>query len=494
MSRLELRQLSKRFGSQLALRNVSLTVEPGEVHALVGENGAGKSTLVKILSGAIRRDSGDILLDGEVFNPQNPLQARRAGVAMVYQELALAPHLSIEDNLMLGMEQHSLGWLKLGEQREKVQRALSILDHAELDPSMQTGSLSPGLKQVVEIARAIANDARFIIFDEPTSSLTQNDTQKLFALIDKLKKQGTSIIYISHFLEEVQRVADRYTVLRNGESVTSAEVSSTPSRVMIEQMIGRPAGELYPRVPHQLGKTLLEVDELQGQNLPLQISFHLQQGEIMGIFGLVGAGRTETLRALAGLDRSTARSLSWKNESLLNRSASHRLQKGVGLLSEDRKTEGLSTTQSLEENMTLSRLEPYLTAGWLNWQERTEATEHWLTQFNVRHRQTTQSAAELSGGNQQKLALARLFHQGAELILLDEPSKGVDIGSKQEIYRLIGEQAALGKSFIVVSSYLPELLGICDTLAVMVRGKLCNKKPIQDWTAQEVMAMATATA
>lgn len=492
MSRLELRNLSKQYGSQVALRNVSLSVEPGEVHALVGENGAGKSTLVKILSGAIRRDAGEMLLDRDVLDPQSPLNARRAGVAMVYQELALAPHLSVEDNLMLGMEWHTAGWLHRSRQRESVRDALATLDHADLPPDTLVGLLSPGMKQVVEIARAIVHEARVVIFDEPTSSLTHDDVQKLFSLIDKLKQQGTSIVYISHFLEEVQRVADRYTVLRNGESVASGDVKTTPVRTMIEQMIGRPAGELYPRVPHQLGEPLLEVNLLAGHTYPREISFSVRQGEIMGLFGLVGAGRTETLRALAGLDPSVAMAVTWNEESLLGLSASQRLQNGVGLLSEDRKTEGLSIKQSLEENLTLSHLKPYLSSGFLDWQERSQATDKWLNQFNVRHRETTQAAAELSGGNQQKLALARLFHQGAELLLLDEPTKGVDIGSKQEIYRLIGEQAALGKTFIVVSSYLPELFGMCDTMAVLVRGKLSEKKPIDEWTPASVMALATA--
>jgi ribose transport system ATP-binding protein len=472
---------------------VSLTVEPGEVHALVGENGAGKSTLVKILSGAITPDIGNLLLDGTTFQPTDPLVARQAGVAMVYQELALAPHLSVEDNIMLGRELHRYGWLRRNQQREKVTEALKVLDHPELNPSTLVGSLTPGTRQLVELARALAGDARVVILDEPTSSLTHDDTQRLFTIIERLKSRGVSIIYISHFLDEVQRIADRYTVLRNGESVASGEVKGTPLQVIIEQMIGRPMGELYPRVPHELGKEVFQVKHLVGQPLPKEVSFRLRRGEIMGVFGLVGAGRTETLRGIFGLEPASLHTLQWKSRSLAKDDTHNRLRAGLGMLSEDRKHEGLSVHQSLEENMTLSRLEPYVKRGWLSWSKRREATHDWLTKFNVKHRSVEQHASELSGGNQQKLALARLFHQGAELLLLDEPTKGVDIGSKQEIYRLIGEQAAMGKTFIVVSSYLPELFGICDTLAVMVRGKLSSKREIKNFTYEEAMSLATAT-
>lgn len=495
--RLQLQQLHKRFGPTQALRDVSLDVLPGKVHALVGENGAGKSTLVKILSGALRPDAGTLLLDGKPFHPANPLVARQAGVAMVYQELALAPHLSVEDNIMLGREVHRYGWLNRAEQRDRVLQALEVLDHPELHPDTLVSTLSPGTRQLVELARALAGNARVVILDEPTSSLTHDDTERLYQIIEKLKSTGVSIIFISHFLDEVQQVADHYTVLRNGESVASGPVKETATQTIIEQMIGRPVGELYPRVPHELGDEVFRVEESNGINLSLR------QGEIFGLFGLVGAGRTETLRRLFGLDSNHGsgtrqefrrmHTLLWKNKSLTADDTHRRLRAGLGLLSEDRKHEGLSVNQSLEENLTLSRLSPYVQHGWLSWTQRTAETETWLERFNIRHRSTIQHASELSGGNQQKLAMARLFHQGAELLLLDEPTKGVDIGSKQEIYRLIGEQAAAGKTFIVVSSYLPELFGVCDTLAVMVRGKLSPKHAITEITPHEAMTLATAT-
>lgn len=485
--RLQLQHLHKRFGPTQALRDVSLAIEPGQVHALVGENGAGKSTLVKILSGAIQPDSGSMLLDGVPFQPANPLIARKNGVAMVYQELALAPHLSVEDNIMLGMELNRFGWLRREQQRAKVTEALKALDHPELHPATLVATLSPGMQQLVELARALAGHARLVILDEPTSSLTHDDTERLFHIMGLLKKRGVSIIYISHFLDEVQRIADHYSVLRNGECVADGDVQGTPMQVIIEQMIGRPMGELYPQVTHEPAEVIFQIKETE------RISFDLRRGEIFGLFGLVGAGRTETLRRLFGLEPASVQTLQWKNRTLIRDDTHRRLRAGLGMLSEDRKHEGLSVHQSLEENLTLSRLDSYVNRGWLSWAKRRRATHEWLTKFNVVHHSATQHASELSGGNQQKLALARLFHQGAELLLLDEPTKGVDIGSKQEIYRLIAEQAAAGKTFIIVSSYLPELFGICHTLAVMVRGKLSPKQDIAHITSHEAMTMATAT-
>ncbi len=484
--RLQLSAISKRFGATQALHEVALAVQPGQALALVGENGAGKSTLMNILSGGLQPDSGSMQLNGHTFAPRNPLDARKAGVAMVHQELALAPHLSVEDNIMLGAEQQWFGWICRNEQRITVMNVLGMLEHPDIHPDAKVGDLSPTARQLVELARALVGDPQVIIFDEPTSSLTQQDTERLFGIINRLKSRGVSIIYISHFLDEVRRIADRFVVLRNGESVAEGVVAETPNEKIIEQMIGRSVGELYPRIPHTLGEVCLEVQSPT-------VNFTVQRGEIMGIFGLVGAGRTETLRELFGLDADAWNQLKWKSQSLLKHDCHSRLRAGVGLLSEDRKHEGLMLDQSLEENLTLSELRPYTSGGRLSWSARRASTLDWLSRLQVKQQHCTQRARELSGGNQQKLALARLFHQQADLLLLDEPTKGVDIGSKQFIYRLIGEQAAAGKSIIIVSSYLPELMGVCDTIAVMVRGMLTPKYPVNDISEQEAMSFATAS-
>jgi ribose transport system ATP-binding protein len=483
--------IHKRFGSTLALRGVSLEVQPGEVHALVGENGAGKSTLMKILSGAEQPDAGHMTLDGCPYHPAGPQEARLRGVAMIYQELTLAPHLDVAANVMLGLEEHRWGFLRQGAHRRRVREALALLAHPEIQPETPIRRLGPGACQLVEVARALVVEARVIVLDEPTSSLSRRDTDHLFDLIRRLKARGISIVYISHFLEEVQRVADRYTVLRDGQTVGGGPVAGTPLPAIIEQMVGRSLRDLYPNVPHTSGPPLLEVKHLAGQRLPVQADLTVYRGEILGIFGLVGAGRTELLRVLFGLDTPAGGEIIWQGRAATRANPGQRIRAGLGLLSEDRKQEGLALTQDIADNLTYSWLRPYVRAGWLSLKRRRAAVLEWLRRLRVRCRGPEQKVAELSGGNQQKVALARLLHQQAELLLLDEPTRGVDVASKAEIYRLIGELAAQGKAILFVSSYLPELLGVCDRLAVMARGRLGPARPVAQWTEERIMAHAT---
>jgi ribose transport system ATP-binding protein len=486
--------ISKRFGPTTALTGVSLEVAPGEVHALVGENGAGKSTLMKVLSGAERPDAGTMRLDGESYQPRDPHEARLRGVAMIYQELTLALHLDVETNVMLGLEEKRWGFVRRGAHRRRVQEALTLLAHPEIRPETPVYRLNPGARQLVEVARALVAEARVIVLDEPTSSLTHRDTEHLFALIHRLRQRGVSIVYISHFLEEVQRVADRYTVLRDGRSVATGPVQQTPVGTIIEQMVGRSLRDLYPRVPHQSGAAVLEVSALIGAPLPRGVGFTLHRGEILGLFGLVGAGRTELVRALFGLD--PVRSGEVRVAGLLATGATPRwhILHGMGLLSEDRKNEGLALTQSLADNLTASKLTPYAWFGWLNLARRRRAVLQWIDRLRVRCRGPEQRLGELSGGNQQKVALARLLHQDADVLLLDEPTRGVDVGSKAEIYQLIGELAAQGRAILFVSSYLPELVGLCDTLAVMRRGVMTLPRPTEQWSEEEIMTSATGGA
>ena len=483
--------IHKRFGSTHALRGVELEVQPGEVHAIVGENGAGKSTLMKVLSGAEPADAGRMFLDGHPYQPANPQRARLQGVAMVYQELTLAPHLDVEANVMLGIEEHRCGFIQRGAHQRRVRRALALLQHPEIQPETPVRRLGPGARQLVEVARALVIDARVIILDEPTSSLAHDDTEHLFDFIRRLKERGVSVLYVSHFLEEVQRIADRYTVLRDGQTVASGPVPGTPGETMIRQMIGRELRDLYPQVPHEIGESVLHIEGLAGESLPRGVDLMLHRGEILGIFGLVGAGRTETLRTLFGLERTTGGTVLLRNQEATSHAPWKRIRAGVGLLSEDRKEEGLALSQTVADNLTYSRLWPYVRFGWLSLRQGRAAVNHWLGRLQVRCRTPEQKVVELSGGNQQKLALARLLHQEAEILLLDEPTRGVDVGSKADIYRLIGELAGKGKAILMVSSYLQELLGICDSLAVMTRGKLSAIRPRLRWTEDEIMAAAT---
>jgi ribose transport system ATP-binding protein len=487
-----MRGIAKSFGPTAALRGVDLELQAGEVHALIGENGAGKSTLMKILSGAERPDAGAMALDSKPYAPRDPHDARRAGVAMVYQELTLAPDLTVEANILLGQESTKLGFLEREKDRHRVEEALRLLEHAEIRPETPVAKLNPAACQLVEIARALLTNVKLLVLDEPTSALTRDDAERLFALVRRLKARGVTVVYISHYLEEIEQIADRFTVLRDGQHVGDGRVRDVPRERIIEQMVGRRLNEQYPRVPHAIGEPILQVENLAGDELPKGVSLTLRRGEILGIAGIVGAGRTELLRAIFSLDPVRSGQIVVKSVGS-RASSARRIAQGVGLLSEDRKLEGLALDQSIADNLTYSWLRPYEFLGMIDLRKREAAVADWLGKLAVRYRDSGQAVGELSGGNQQKVALGRLLHQRADVLLLDEPTRGVDVGSKAEIYRLIGELAAQGKAVLMVSSYLPELLGICDTLAVMFRGKLSPIRPAREWTAEQVMSYATGT-
>ena len=482
--------VQKAFGATRALKNVSFAVAPGEVHALIGENGAGKSTLMKILSGAYRADSGTIAIDGQPFKPENPHHARRCGIAMIYQELTLAPHLSVEENILLGAEPSTLGWLNRSKRHDLARRALAELQSESIPLSSHVSTLSVAQKQIVEIARALIGEPKVLVMDEPTSSLTQVDAENLFQVINRLRARGVSVIYISHFLEECQRLCQHYTVLRDGESVGTGDMATVKLPEIIRLMVGRDLTEIYPRTPHQLGAPVLEVKSLSGTPKPQSVSFILRAGEILGLAGLVGAGRTETLRALFGLDRIHDGVVVVSGQERTHQSPARRLRDGIGLLSENRKEEGLMLNRSLADNLTITRFSPVATAGFVSAARQQRATQEWMEKLQVRARDAAQPISELSGGNQQKIAIGRLLHHEAQIFLLDEPTRGIDVGSKAQIYRLMGELAAQGKSVVFVSSYLPELLGVCDTIAVMCRGVLSAAKPVSEWTEHGIIAAA----
>jgi ribose transport system ATP-binding protein len=488
---LEMKDVTKSFGATRALDGVSIRIDAGEAHALVGENGAGKSTLMKILSGAYRPDSGTMELGGVPYAPRGPRDALSAGVAMIYQELALAPHLSVEANIMLGQERTKRGFLRLREHRRQVAGVLELLEHPEIRPDAVVRDLSVGAQQLVEVARALVSSARVIVFDEPTSSLTEHDATRLFAVIDRLRKRGMAIIYISHCLEEVRNVARSYTVLRDGRSGARGLIEETPLETIIAQMVGRDLNELFPHVRHTPGEPILELQEVCNRSTARPASLTLCRGEVLGIAGLVGAGRTELLRSLFGLDPVVSGRVRIKHVTGRHGSPRRRITQGMGLVSEDRKTEGLALARSIEDNLTYSALKRHARRGWLRLDRRRLEVARWMQRLQVKARGPGQPIGELSGGNQQKVAIARLLHQEADVFLLDEPTRGIDVGSKSEIYRLIGELAAEGKAILVVSSYLPELCGICDRIAVMTRGSLSDARPVAEWTEHSVMEVAT---
>ncbi|MDX1953168.1 MAG: sugar ABC transporter ATP-binding protein [Verrucomicrobiota bacterium] len=488
VARLRLHAVTKRFGATHALRGVSLTLAPGEVHAIIGENGAGKSTLMKILSGAHQPDYGQMFLNEVPFAPRNPIEGRRAGVVMIYQELNLVPHLTVADNILLGSEPSRFGFLDKKQQHTIARQALAELGHENIPLDAPVSSCSIAGQQMIEIARALVHHPQVLIMDEPTSSLTQADVEKLFIAIDRLKAKGVGILYISHFLEECQRIASHYTVLRDGESVATGKMSEVTLPEILHAMVGRELNEIYPRIPHALGETILEISNLTGITKPVDVSFRLRKGEIMGIAGLIGAGRTETLRAIFGLDRCSG-VIEVKNHHR-GRTPRARLKQGIGFLSENRKEEGLMLQQTIADNLTLSRLAPFSSFGLLRAGQQHARASEMISRFSIKARDSRQEVGALSGGNQQKVAFARLLHHSADIFLLDEPTRGIDVGSKAEIYSLMGELAAAGKSILFSSSYIPELLGVCDTIAVICRGRLGPAKPVSDWTEHSIIAAA----
>jgi len=484
--------VSKRFGPTVALDNVGFEARRGEVHALIGENGAGKSTLMRILGGECRADSGAMFLEGQPFRPAGPQEARRAGVSIVHQELMLAPHLSVEANIVLGLEDSRLGFLTRSANRARARAALGRLNHGDLALDLPVQWLSVGLRQVVEIARALVFDACVMVLDEPTSSLSQGDAERLFDVVHRLRDQGVAIVYISHFLEEVRRVASRYTVLRDGRVAGSGPVGETAE--MIRLMVGRSIEDFFPRVEKKIGEVAFSVSRLAGREKPVEVSFSVRRGEVFGIAGLVGAGRTETLRALFGLNRATGGSIALFSgpefaASVARPQGSRR--RGLGLLSEDRKGEGLAVGMSVADNITLSAPEQISRFGLLRLGERAGRVRELAAALRIRSATPNLPVRNLSGGNQQKVALARMLFQNADILLLDEPTRGIDIQSKTEIYLEIGRLAQRGKAIVMVSSYLPELFGICDTLAVMHRGRLSRPRPVGQWTVESVMRYAT---
>ena len=491
---LRMSNIAKKFGTTVALSDVRLEVGGGEVHALVGENGAGKSTLMKILAGAEIAETGSIEFNGVAFAPRQPLDSLRAGIAMIYQEFNLAPHLSVEANLLLGREKRLGGMLLasrlVSDERAACRSAMQRLN-LRIPLDARVSDLGVADQQMIEIARAIMSGAGLIIMDEPTSALAGDEVQRLFAIIRQLRSQGISIVYISHFLEELEQIADRITVIRDGQTVASGAIGEFSRDNVVRAMVGRDVTEMYPRVPHAIGEPLLVVTNLAGHGeLPRDASLTLHRGEVLGVAGLVGAGRTQMLRALFGLDPHDRGVAKFNGVTIQRFSPGDWNRRGVGMLSEDRKTEGLAQSLSCLANMTLPALRLASRLGLVNGPAQRRETARVGQTLSIKWASPDAAVSSLSGGNQQKVALARLLYTDADVLLLDEPTRGIDVGAKVDIYRAIGQLAARGKAVLMVSSYLPELMGICDRIAVMSRGVLSAAYDVADLTPERVMHLA----
>jgi ribose transport system ATP-binding protein len=489
-----MRGVEKRFGPTVALAGVDLEARAGEVLAVLGENGAGKSTLMKVLAGAAFPDAGSMSLGGETYAPRSPADARARGVAMIYQELSLAPHLTVEQNLLLGREPTRGPFLDSRPSRERARAALAAVGRADLSLDAPVQRLPPAERQLVEIARALALESRVLVLDEPTSSLAAEDVARLSALLRDLRARGLAIVYISHVLEEVFAIADRFLVLRDGGSVASGKIADVDANALVAHMVGHGLADNAPRARRPAGEVVLRI-EGSGQIGGLEV----RRGEIVGIAGLVGAGRTELLRAIFGLDPRVRGDITALGDiTVLEDSGPStpraRWKQGVGMLSEDRAKEGLALALSVADNLCLASLDGIAKAGFLReaWVERAAAP--WIDRLRIRCSGPGQQVRALSGGNQQKVALARLLAADCDLLLLDEPTRGIDVGAKAEIHARLDELArgSPPRAVLVVSSDLDELLHLCDRIAVMARGTLGSARPARELDRRAILLEATA--
>ncbi len=489
-----MRHIHKQFPGVRALENVSFDLRPGEVHCLVGENGAGKSTLIKILAGALRQDQGSILLAGRELTEHSPAQAHRLGIGIIYQDFKLVPELSVAENILLGREpvRFFSFWVDFKKMRAQAVALLAQIGE-KIEVRARVATLSVAQRQIVEIAKALSQHARILVLDEPTAALTGTETKNLFTLLHKLKAEGAGIIYISHRLEEIFEIGDRLTVLRDGQVVHTGEVRAADRRRLIHWMVGRELENEYPRIELQRGPALLRVENLSNQHLH-GITFTLHQGEILGLAGLVGAGRTELARAIFGADAVQQGKIFLAEKEIHPASPRAAIALGLGLLTEDRNRYGLIMAMSVRENISLANLRAVCRGAFIQKKEERNIAGHYAGELRIKTPSTEQKVETLSGGNRQKVVLARWLFTKSKVLIFDEPTAGIDAGAKYEIYQLINQLAQNGIGVMIISSDLPELLGICSRIAVMRAGRMAGILTRAEFSQERIMALATGTA
>ena len=486
---LRMRGIAKAFPGVQALAGVDLEVRSGEVHVLLGENGAGKSTLMKILSGALQRDAGTIEIEGRAVALANPREARDARIAIIHQELALVPEMTVAENIYLGRAPTRFGLLDHGPMVRGASELLARLG-STTDPNELVGTLSIAQQQLVEIARALSLDARILIMDEPTSALTERETARLFETIRSLTARGVAIIYISHRLDEIFAIGDRITVLRDGRHVVTQPIIAADRRELVRLMANRDVDELVPASTRVAGKLRLRIENLSHGAALHGVSFGVRSGEIVGFAGLLGAGRTEIARAVFGLELDVSGRIFVDDREVTIRSPRDAIAAGIGFVTEDRKREGLVLGRSVRDNVALPILSRLARLGVVRSRHEHSTAEDAVRDLNIRTPSVRQLAVHLSGGNQQKIVLAKWLATGARILFLDEPTRGIDVGSKQEIYLLINQLAADGVAIVLMSSDLPEVLGLSDRVLVMREGRIAGEFARADATPEAVMACA----
>ena len=490
MNRVELRNISKTFGGISALKNVTFKVMPGEVHALVGENGAGKSTLMKILSGACLKDEGQIFIDGEEVFIRNTRDSKKLGISIIYQEFSLVPDLSVAENVFLNQLGLKGSWLNPESMERKAEVIMNGIGFS-INPSVNVGSLSVAEQQIVEIAKALSEHVRVLILDEPSAVLGSQEVQKLFNTLERLKKEGVAIIYISHHLNEIFQIADRITVLKDGVSGESSVTSETEKDLVIRQMLGRSLDAMFPFHNQNLGEEVLRVEEIYVADKVKGVSIALKSGEIVGIAGLTGSGRTETARVIFGADKRDKGNIYLSGNELRIHSPGEAVRNGLVMVPEDRKQDGVILSLSVKQNISLTYLKGISNKlGFINAKKESNITNRLIGKLSLKTDSENQEVSQLSGGNQQKVSLAKWLNLNCRVMIVDEPTRGIDVGAKVEIYNIINDLSEKGVAIIMISSVTTELMGICDRILVMRKGKIQGELTRMNYSEENILRLS----
>lgn len=488
---LELKGITKKFPGVIALNNVSFVLEKGQIHALMGENGAGKSTFIKVITGVHKADEGEMLLDGTPVSFANPNEAKAAGIAAIYQHATNYPDLSVTENIFMGHEKISnttkrILWNEMHEEAKSILTSLG----SSINPRQEMGTLSVAQQQIVEIAKAISTKARIIIMDEPTAALTARESEELYRITEALREQGTAIIFISHRFEDMYRLASQVTVLRDAKYIGSWPVNAITNDNLIIAMVGREINQVFPKKENVISNEVFRVENLRKIGYFTDVSFSLHKGEILGLTGLVGAGRTELCEALAGIEKYDSGFIYLHGQKIKFKNPKDAMNRGIGYLPEDRQKSGLIIQWGIGRNISLPMLEKFSVKGWLKEKNEALKAKELAEKLHVKAQSVFDLVSSLSGGNQQKISVAKLLTSDLEIIILDEPTKGVDIGAKTAIYEIINELANQGYAVILVSSEMPEIIGLSDRIAVMREGRLVQIMGSDEATQEKILAVA----